>query len=272
MLKFFLSTIKKNISLRLNLSQAHWLPRYYILFKKAKFEKNEFILDAGCGLGLVSLALAKRGARVLGIDKSIDNIKEAQKYKKSLNIKDGVYFLVSDLTSLPIKAEILDKIVCLDALEYIREDSLALAEFKRTLKAQGRLFVSVPNGYVCDARLYSQRLLRKIVPTWVLSRDFPGFKSWFEVDTKYMINKLGDAHRFTFDDIKNRAQSLFGIINIEYFIKTFSSLAIDMAYGIKGAHRIRFLLLFIAVRLDRLLIKHQWGYGIFLELIPRRYH
>lgn len=242
-----------------------------MFFNKAKFKKDELILDAGCAQGFVALALAKKGLKVVGIDRSIDNIREAQRHKKILNLKARVDFIVSDLERLPLKPGILDKIVCLDTLEYIKEDSIALVEFRNALKAQGRLFVSVPNGYVCDACLRAQRLLRKIVPAWLLSRDFPEFKSWFEVDTKYMIKKLGDAHKFTFEDIKNRTQSLFGIISADYFIKTFSSLAIDIAYGIKGAHRIRFLLLFIAVRLDCLLIKRQWGYGIFFEFMPKRY-
>jgi len=56
----------------------------------------DFLLDAGCGPGLLSLELARRGHKVLGIDRSPQMLKRAQR-KKQMEKLDNLSFLERDL-------------------------------------------------------------------------------------------------------------------------------------------------------------------------------
>lgn len=55
-----------------------------------------FLLDAGCGPGLLTLELARRGHKVLGIDRSPEMVRRAQKKKEMENL-DNLSFLERDL-------------------------------------------------------------------------------------------------------------------------------------------------------------------------------
>ena len=49
--------------------------------------KNINILDIGCGGGLISVPMTKLGAKVVGIDASLINIKVAKNYSKKKNLE-----------------------------------------------------------------------------------------------------------------------------------------------------------------------------------------
>ena len=107
-------------------------------------QKNNVILDAGCGIGLYSLTLAKRGYKVHGIDADKEKISSAKKLAYSLNI-DTVSFDTSDICQLPIEDETYDRIICSDVIEHIKDDDVAVSELARVLKKRGILVLSVPS-------------------------------------------------------------------------------------------------------------------------------
>ena len=109
-------------------------------------QKNNLILDAGCGIGLYSLTLAKRGYKVHGIDADEEKINSAKKLAYSLNIDiDTVSFDTSDICQLPIKDETYDRIICSDVIEHIKDDDMAVSELARVLKKRGILVLSTPS-------------------------------------------------------------------------------------------------------------------------------
>jgi SAM-dependent methyltransferase len=253
-------------------SQAFWLPRYFTLLKSANFKKIEIVLDAGCGQGIVSLALAKKGLKVIAVDGSLDKIKQAKELAKNFDSRGNQYFVVSDLRNLALQDNRFDRIVSLDTLEFINEDQGVFREFFRVLKPIGRLMITVPQGYACSARLFiCQRVLRKLVPDFLLSKDLPGNKSWLRIDENCFMEKMGDVQRYTLALIKERTEILFDISKFSYFLKMFSSLAMDIAYGIKGMHRLKFLFFSICVRLDYYFQKNLPGYGLFVELVKKEH-
>ncbi len=251
-------------------SQIHWLPRYFILFKLSGFKKGEIVLDAGCGQGLVALSLARRGLKVIGIDKSKDNISQAVQLVKSAKLKNPPYFIVSDLRNLALGEICFDRVISLDTLELIKEDYEVLGEFFRILKPTGKLTLTVPQGYSPSARLFiQQRILRKLMPGFLLSRDLPQGASWLAIDENYLAAKLGTIHRYTLDLIKKITGDFFIFSKSYYFLKMFSSLATDITYGIKGLNRFKFIFFYIGVRLDYYFQKKNPGYGLLVELIKK---
>ncbi|MBU2540540.1 MAG: class I SAM-dependent methyltransferase [Candidatus Omnitrophica bacterium] len=262
--------LRDKISKILMFSEIYWLPRYYSLLKIAKFKKGGLILDAGCAQGLIAIALAKKGLRVIGIDKSIEEIAQARKlvFDKGLNSK--IHFVVCDLCNLPFSGNHFDHVISLDTLEYIEDDLTALRECARVLKAQGKLRLALPLGYACSANLFSvQRILRRLIPHSFFSRDLPQGKAWLEADDDYMMRKLGDVRKYSLQEIKKKTEPLFRLLRSVYFLKIFSSLATDITYGIRGLSRFKFIFFFPAVRIDYYAQNKQPGYGLFLELVKK---
>lgn len=87
------------------------------------------VLDAGCGPGVVSLALARAGHQVFGCDLSEQMVQYAEEQAKLLppKISSRLKFLTSDLETIGEKlpGEKFDLITCLDVLIYYPEAELS---------------------------------------------------------------------------------------------------------------------------------------------------
>ena len=138
---------------------------YPVFLSKIKFLDEFFkdipkeyrILDAGCGEGYLIEKFRKQGYKnFLGIDKNYSS-----KY-----VRKG------DISKLPYKNKSFDVVLCLDSLQYMsfKNQERAIAEFKRVLKKDGTLIITIPNLKHFAARLY--RLVKgKWKPTD--SKTFP---------------------------------------------------------------------------------------------------
>jgi len=99
------------------------------------------ILDAGCGSGFYSEELARRGARVTGLDASAEMVKHAT---RRLGDNPNVTVRVADLTQ-PIDFigdGDVDGILAPLVLHYFRDWAPTLAEFRRVLKPDGWIVMS----------------------------------------------------------------------------------------------------------------------------------
>jgi len=100
------------------------------------------ILDAGCGEGFISRELTRRGAKVVGVDLSKKLLKLAQneEIKNSLGI-DYYHTSLKDLSHfLSGEFDMVIANLVLHDLETLEE---ALGEFKRVLKRNGELVISL---------------------------------------------------------------------------------------------------------------------------------
>ena len=100
------------------------------------------VLDAGCGTGNYSLALAKIGYDVIGIDYSESMLNRAE--KKRRNISAGkAQFLKLDLTGkIPYPDNYFDCILSIHTMYTISETEPVLKEYYRVLRPDGRLILS----------------------------------------------------------------------------------------------------------------------------------
>jgi magnesium-protoporphyrin O-methyltransferase len=98
------------------------------------------ICDAGCGVGSLTIPLAKAGATVWASDISAKMVEEAQeKAKEALEDSSKVYFSVNDLETLTGK---YDTVICLDVLiHYPTEDAAKMISHLASL-AESRLILS----------------------------------------------------------------------------------------------------------------------------------
>lgn len=111
---------------------------YYLRYQKVINTESTLILDAGCGSGYKSLALAlaNPGAHIIGVDLSCESVKLAEK-RLAYHGVTNAEFLAMDIEDLPQLGLKFDYINCDDTLYLIPDPVLALQAFAKVLKPLG---------------------------------------------------------------------------------------------------------------------------------------
>ena len=106
--------------------------------------KLGLLLDLGCGQGYLTRYFSKLGIEAVGVDISRKLVKDAKK-----NVPSGS-FLLADGVKLPFREEVFRTVILNDVLEHVHYNlaSPILNEIRRTLKAGGKLYISVMNRYM----------------------------------------------------------------------------------------------------------------------------
>tara|TARA_B100000287_G_scaffold197686_1_gene186861 strand:- start:1260 stop:1988 length:729 start_codon:yes stop_codon:yes gene_type:complete len=104
--------------------------------------KNLKILDIGCGGGLLSEPMSKLGAKVTGIDASINNIKIAQHHSNKQKLK--IDYICASPENLKIKDK-FDIILNMEIVEHVSDVNLFLKASSKFLKPNGLMFVATLN-------------------------------------------------------------------------------------------------------------------------------
>jgi len=105
------------------------------------FIKGKKCLDAGCGSGRYSIALARNGAEsVTAIDISKNGITEAR--KKAVGIPQ-IQFQIASTLNLPFQESEFDFVLSAGVIHHTSDFDGALLELFRVLKPGGKLFLLV---------------------------------------------------------------------------------------------------------------------------------
>jgi 2-polyprenyl-6-hydroxyphenyl methylase/3-demethylubiquinone-9 3-methyltransferase len=102
------------------------------------------VVDIGCGGGILSEAMAHRGARVTGIDMGEAPLSVAQLHK----LESGVEVDYRQTTAEALAAEMpesFDRITCLEMLEHVPEPGSVIQACAELCKPGGDLFFSTIN-------------------------------------------------------------------------------------------------------------------------------
>jgi SAM-dependent methyltransferase len=107
--------------------------------------KPQRILDAGCGKGIFTFAVARTfpGALVIGADSSSELVKRNTMLAELLGVKN-IRFEALDLTRLEAR-EVYDMIIATDVLEHVENDRGLLCRFFDALRVEGCLVLHVPH-------------------------------------------------------------------------------------------------------------------------------
>lgn len=104
--------------------------------------RGPLVLDAGCGMGFMTRALAAQGHRVVAIDVERDYVAAATRSPAGAGpIADG---LVARDGGFPFASASYDTVISLDVIEHIADDRPVLRELARLLRPDGRLVLTVP--------------------------------------------------------------------------------------------------------------------------------
>lgn len=107
-----------------------------------RFSGEVSILDVGCGNGVISRHLGKQGFNVLGIDVSAQTIEKA----RALNTAPNVQFEVLSAEQLVAQGQTFDVVICSEVLEHLSQPAALLKVLHQSIKPEGILIVTVPNG------------------------------------------------------------------------------------------------------------------------------
>lgn len=148
--------------------------------KKSDFGKNNYILDAGTGVGRIYGKLQNAGLKVIGVDKS-----DAMLGKAKVNNPTGK-FKKGDLdNALLFKQNTFSHIVCLEDTLYHNQGNKLneiIANFYYWLKPGGILYLHVYEGEELDPcpREYSRRITDKNgkVKSVTFFKDFAHEAEW----------------------------------------------------------------------------------------------
>lgn len=102
--------------------------------------REAVVIDLGCGGGLLSVPLARAGARVLGVDLATQALGAARQQggERLLAVR-------GDLEAAPVGDGVADVVLLADVLEHVADPAAAVGEAVRLLRRGGHLFVNTIN-------------------------------------------------------------------------------------------------------------------------------
>jgi SAM-dependent methyltransferase len=114
------------------------MARYTFAMRLARGKR---VLDAGCGAGYGSAALAEVAEHVTGVDIAADAIEYARANYQVANLT----FEEASVTQLPFGDGAFDLVTAFEVIEHLEDWRGLLAEASRVLATGGQLIVSTPN-------------------------------------------------------------------------------------------------------------------------------
>jgi trans-aconitate 2-methyltransferase len=145
---------------------------------------DETVLDAGCGSGRVTQALAERVPRghVIGVDASPGMIAAAAQ-----RLGDGVELIVADLTALDLGARQVDAVLSTAAFHWIADHEVLFARLHAALRPGGQL-VAQCGGEGNTPELLSATLTVGARPPFAPYLD--GWSPWHYADPETTARRL----------------------------------------------------------------------------------
>lgn len=119
-------------------------------FSRFPLAPGDRVLDLGCGAGRHAFECYRRGARVVALDRNVDEIREVAKWFAAMAEADEVppgataEAVEGDALALPFPDESFDRVIVSEVMEHIPDDKGVLAEAVRVLRPGGLIAVTVP--------------------------------------------------------------------------------------------------------------------------------
>ena len=151
------SNKKSKIIKDYNSSSQYYDKRYhdiqlnkYRLFLEKKWFQEKIILDAGCGTGLILEQVtnfirfnAFSKCKYVGVDISLNMLKEFQLKLKTLGKPLIVNLILADLESLPIRENVADIIFSITVFQNLADIECSLDDLIRVGKAKFDIIISI---------------------------------------------------------------------------------------------------------------------------------
>ena len=166
-----------------------WMEHWHRYHFAARWAAGREVLDVACGEGYGSALLARRAARVVGIDVAQEAVEHARRtYADAANLE----FVRASCSRLPLPDASVDLAVSFETIEHIDAQREFVDELARVVKPGGLLLLSCPNKVeYSDKRGYAnefhvRELYRDELEALVASR-FPHCRWYGQRPTFYSV-------------------------------------------------------------------------------------
>lgn len=130
-----------------------------------EFRKEDLVLDAGIGTGLVSEALSERVRAIVGVDSSLAMLEHCSRNGNTILAHE-------DLRKLPFMDESFDKVIARNVFHHIFEDvGSAVKECYRTLKKGGAIIVGERVPPADEVKEEYERILKLKDRRWIFTES-----------------------------------------------------------------------------------------------------
>ena len=213
--------INKWWNLKGNYKILHKINPLRIKFILDNFDKNiekKFILDIGCGGGLVSELLAKAKGKVTGIDENNENIKQAKEHALTSSLKIDYKNQSLNVFFRKNKKK-FDLVLCLEVVEHVDDVNETLKKITKLVKPGGTIILSTINRSLKS--LVFAKIFAEYVLNWIPigTHQFDKFLKPDEISKILELNnvKVKKIKGMKFNPILNK-WALSNNTNINYFI------------------------------------------------------
>ncbi|GAB6066844.1 bifunctional 2-polyprenyl-6-hydroxyphenol methylase/3-demethylubiquinol 3-O-methyltransferase UbiG [Methylothermus subterraneus] len=107
--------------------------------------QGQRIVDVGCGGGILSEALAREGAQVLGIDLAEELVEVAKLHALEQGVEGVRYEHIGVAALAEREPESFDAATCMEMLEHVPRPAAVIKALARLVKPGGKVFVSTLN-------------------------------------------------------------------------------------------------------------------------------
>jgi ubiquinone/menaquinone biosynthesis C-methylase UbiE len=111
-----------------------------VIVNMGSIEEDDWVLDLGCGPGLLTQAIEEKTKRVVGLDLTREMLNEAQLQSKKKN--KSILYLLGDAEKLPFMDGQFDCVMTRLTIHHFPEPLKIIKELSRVLKSGGRMIVS----------------------------------------------------------------------------------------------------------------------------------
>jgi 2-polyprenyl-6-hydroxyphenyl methylase/3-demethylubiquinone-9 3-methyltransferase len=176
------------------------------------------VLDVGCGGGLLSEAMARRGAHVTGIDLAEQNVAVARAHAQEAGLEIDYRCLDAERIAAERPAA-FDVVTCLELLEHVPEPAAVVSACARALTPGGAAFFSTINR---NAKSF---LLAIVGAEYVLGMVPRGTHEYVKLVRPAELARWCRQSRLTLHDLTGlhfnpllRSYYLGGNVDVNYFV------------------------------------------------------
>ncbi len=164
---------------------AHAVERDAVL-ALADLKPGERAFDIGCGTGIYTLELARKGLRVIGLDPSMDMMTIAREKFREAGLA-GLW-VCGSAEALPFRSQSADLALAVTSLCFVSQPDRAVAEMRRVIAPDGRVVLGELNRWSSWALV---RRLKGLVADTVYNRAH----FWSRRELAHLLERNGLAPR-----------------------------------------------------------------------------
>lgn len=197
----------------------------FILLLKIPSKKH--ILDLCCGVGRHSIALARQGFKVTGVDRTESYLKEARKKAKGLKIE----FIQEDMRKF-CRPDAFNVAICMFTsfgfFDDQKDDRKVIENVYKSLKSKGRFLIDVMGKEVL-ARIFKERMWSKEENGVIFLQEHKIIENWEKIKNRWIAMKGDKKIEFKF------SHRIYSAVELSNLLKECGFKKVEVYGNLEGA-------------------------------------